>query len=309
MSASHIHGGGHGHGHCHSHDRFGYAFAVGVGLNLLLAGFQVAYGIVGHSVALLADAGHNLSDVVGLLLAWGASAAAKRPPSVRFTYGLRSSSILAALANSIILLVAVGAIALEAIKRLAAPEPVAGQIVMIVAAIGILINGGTALLFASGRKGDLNVRSAFTHLAADAGISAGVCLSGFLILVTGWLWLDPAVSLAISAAIVWGTWGLLRESANLALAAVPTGIEAREVRRHLEGLPGVDRIHDLHIWAMSTTETALTCHLVMPKGHPGDAFIAGAAESLHKEFGIHHTTLQIESGDSTTCILAPDHVI
>ena len=305
----------HGHNHHHGHDHengpqdFRLAFAVGTGLNIALVGLQAAYGVIGHSVALLADAGHNLGDVFGLLLAWGASAAARRAPSSRYTYGLRSSSILAALANAIILLIAVGAIALEALQRFGSPEPVAAKAVMIVAAIGILVNGGTALLFMRGRERDLNIRGAFLHMAADAAISLGVLVSGFLILRTGWMWLDPLVSLIISAIIVRGTWGLLRHSFDLALQAVPPGIDPAQVRERLERLDGVERIHDLHIWAMSTTETALTCHLVMPAGHPGDAFIARAAASLHKEFGIEHTTLQIECGDAGTCALAPDHVV
>jgi len=304
---------GHDHHHGHNHENgpqdFRLAFAIGAGLNIALVGLQAAYGVIGHSVALLADAGHNLGDVFGLLLAWGASAAARRAPSSRYTYGLRSSSILAALANAIILLIAVGAIALEALQRFGSPEPVAAKAVMIVAAIGILANGGTALLFMRGRERDLNIRGAFLHMAADAAISLGVLVSAYLILRTGWMWLDPLVSLIISAIIVRGMWGLLRHSFDLALQAVPPGIDPAEVRGSLERLDGVERIHDLHIWAMSTTETALTCHLVMPAGHPGDAFIAKAAASLHEEFGIEHTTLQIECGDAGTCALAPDHVV
>jgi len=304
---------GHDHHHGHSHENgpqdFRAAFAIGTVLNVALVCLQAAYGVIGHSVALLADAGHNLGDVFGLLLAWGASAAARKAPSSRYTYGLRSSSILAALANAIILLIAVGAIALEALQRFGSPEPVAARAVMIVAAIGILVNGGTALLFMRGRERDLNIRGAFLHMAADAAISLGVLASAFLILNTGWMWLDPLVSLVISAIIVRGTWGLLRHSFDLALQAVPPGIDPAEVRGSLERLDGVERIHDLHIWAMSTTETALTCHLVMPGGHPGDAFIARAAALLHDEFGIEHTTLQIECGDAGTCALAPDHVV
>jgi cobalt-zinc-cadmium efflux system protein len=301
----------HHHSHAHGHEPhgFGLAFAIGTGLNIALVVLQIAYGIIGHSVALLADAGHNFGDVIGLLLAWGASAMARRPPSSHYTYGLRSTSILAALANAIILLIAVGAIALEAIQRFGSAEPVAGKAIMIVAAIGILINGGTALLFMRGQRDDLNIRGAFLHMAADAGISLGVLVTGLLILTTGWLWLDPLVSLVISAIIVWGTWGLLRDSVNLALNAVPAGIDPKEVRRHLECLHGVARIHDLHIWPMSTTETALTCHLVMPAGHPGDAFIAEVAQALHAGFGIQHTTLQIECSDVGSCALAPDHVL
>jgi cobalt-zinc-cadmium efflux system protein len=306
-----MHGHNHRHGHNHGHagQDFRLAFAIGTGLNIALVALQAAYGVIGHSVALLADAGHNLGDVFGLLLAWGASAASRRAPSSRYTYGLRSTSILAALANAIILLIAVGAIALEAVQRFGSPEPVAASAVMTVAAIGILVNGGTALLFMQGRDRDLNIRGAFIHMAADAGISLGVLVSGFLILHTGWMWLDPIVSLIISAVIVRSTWGLLRHSFDLALQAVPPGIDPAEVRGHLERLDGVARIHDLHVWAMSTTETALTCHLVMPAGHPGDAFIAQAAASLRAAFGIEHTTLQIECGDAGACALAPDHVV
>jgi cobalt-zinc-cadmium efflux system protein len=297
------------HDHAHGSSRFGLAFTLGIGLNGALVVLQIVYGVLGNSVALLADAGHNFGDVVGLLLAWGASAAARMPPSSRYTYGFRSSSILAALANAIILLIAVGAIALEAVKRFGSAEPVAAGTVMTVAAAGILINGVTALMFASGRKGDLNIRGAFLHMAADAGISLGVLVSGALILATGWRWLDPLTSLIISAIIVWGTWGLLRDSVNLALHAVPPGIDPIEVRAKLERFEGVTRIHDLHIWPMSTTETALTCHLVMPAGHPGDAFIAGVAKTLHREFGIQHSTLQIECDEAAACELAPDHVV
>jgi cobalt-zinc-cadmium efflux system protein len=299
----------HGQNHAHARQDFRLAFAIGAGLNISLVALQAAYGVIAHSVALLADAGHNLSDVFGLLLAWGASAAARKAPSSRYTYGFRSTSILAALANAIILLIAVGAIALEAAQRLLSPEPVAANAVMIVAAIGILVNGGTALLFMRGRERDLNIRGAFQHMAADAAISLGVLVSAFLISRTGWLWLDPLASLVISAIIVRGTWGLLRQSFDLALHAVPPGINPAEVRGHIERLEGVARIHDLHIWAMSTTETALTCHLVMPAGHPGDAFIARAAAMLHEAFGIEHTTLQIECGDAGACALAPDHVV
>ncbi len=298
---------GHDHNHAHAAQDFRLAFAVGVALNMALVVLQAAYGVIGNSMALLADAGHNLGDVFGLLLAWGASAAARKAPTSRYTYGYRSTSILAALANAIVLLIAVGAIALEAARRLASPEPVAAGAVMIVAAIGILVNGGTALLFRQGGKRDLNIRGAFLHMAADAGISLGVVVSAFLILKTGWFWIDPLVSLVISAIIVNGAWALLRESFDLALHAVPPGIDPGEVRGHLERLDGVERVHDLHIWAMSTTETALTCHLVMPAGHPGDGFIARAAASLHADFGIDHTTLQIECGDgcAVACALAP----
>ena len=306
-----MHGHSHDHGHDHSHapKDFQLAFAIGTVLNVALVILQAAYGIIGNSMALLADAGHNLGDVFGLLLAWGASAAARKAPSLRYTYGFRSSSILAALANAIILLIAVGAIALEAIQRFNSPEPVAATSVMIVAAIAILVNGGTALLFMKGQGDDLNIRGAFLHMAADAATSLGVLLSAYLILKTGWMWVDPLVSLIISAIIVWGTWGLLRQSFDLALHAVPASIDPAEVRTLLASLDGVERIHDLHIWAMSTTETALTCHLVMPGGHPGDAFLARATDALHDKFQIAHSTLQIECGDADACTLAPDTVV
>ena len=299
----------HGHGHSHAPTSFGVAFAVGTALNLALVILQVTFGIIGNSVALLADAGHNLGDVIGLLVAWGASALALRPPTARYTYGLRSTSILAALANAIILLLVTSGIAWEALQRFASPQPVAGKTVMAIAALGIIINGVTAWMFMSGRKDDLNIRGAFLHMATDAGISLGVLVTGFAILMTGWLWLDPLVSLVISAIIIWGTWGLLRDSLNMALNAVPTGIDAAKVRARLEGLQGVVRIHDLHIWPMSTTETALTCHLVMPLGHPGDGFISDAAKALAADFGINHATLQIERGDGISCALEPDHVV
>jgi cobalt-zinc-cadmium efflux system protein len=236
-------------------------------------------------------------------MAWGAATLARRPTTARFTYGLRSSSILVALANAVLLLVAVGGIVWEALWRLASPEPVAGGTVMIVAGIGILINGATALMFASGRHSDLNIRGVFLHMAADAGVSLGVVLAGFAILLTGRTWFDPVVSLAIAAVIVWSTWSLLRDSVNLALDAVPPGIDPEAVRGFLQELPEVASVHHLHIWAMSTTETALTCHLVVPSGHPGDAFLASAAKGLHGRFGIAHSTLQIEIGDAADCAL------
>jgi cobalt-zinc-cadmium efflux system protein len=311
--AHHAHAGhgqcGHAHGHAHAPASYGTAFAVGIGLNLAFVVIEAGYGFASNSMALLADAGHNLSDVLGLVVAWVATILVRRPPDRKYTYGLRGSSILAALFNSVFLLVAVGAIAWEALQRFGHPAPVAGKTVMIVAAIGIAINGLTAWLFASGAKGDINIRGAFLHMAADAAISAGVVLAGLLILLTGWLWLDPLVSLLIVAVIVWGTWGLLRDSLAMSLGAVPRGIESKAVRDHLEGLPGVASLHDLHIWAMSTTETALTAHLVMPGGHPGDAFLIDACHQLAERFGIGHATLQIETSHEVACALAPDHVV
>lgn len=315
MPHSHDHAHDHGHsghqGHSHTHlpRSFGSAFAFGIALNITFVAVEAAYGIIANSMALLADAGHNLGDVLGLAVAWGAAMLSQRRPTARYTYGLRSSSIMAALINAVVLLVAMGAIVLEAARRLGAAEPVAGQDVIIVAAIGILINGATAWLFASGRKGDINIKGAFLHMAADAAVSLGVVIAGIIILATGWLWLDPAASLLIAAIIVWGTWGLLRDSVNMSLAAVPPGIEAAEVRSFLESQPGVSHVHDLHIWPMSTTETALTCHLVLPGGHPGDEFTRRVASELQDRFGIQHATVQIETSEQVTCALAPEHVV
>jgi cobalt-zinc-cadmium efflux system protein len=303
--------------HAHSHHRHthggldhGRAFSVGIAVNLVYVAAEAGFGLFAGSLALLADAGHNLGDVLGLALAWGAALLSRRRPSQRFTYGLRSSSILAALANAIILLVVTGGIAGEALSRLSHPTPLAGGTVAAVAAIGILVNGGTAMLFARFRHGDLNLRGAFLHMAADALVTAGVVVTGVIIAVTGVLWLDPAVSLAISAVIVYGSWGLIKEATGLALDAVPAGIDATAVRAYLVASPGVAAIHDLHIWGMSTTETALTCHLVMPGGHPGDAALGHLAHELEQRFGIHHATLQIELGDSAeACLLTPEHVV
>ncbi|MGE0848930.1 MAG: cation diffusion facilitator family transporter [Hyphomicrobiaceae bacterium] len=306
--SGHHRGHQHASGHSHAPGDFGWAFAVGTALNLLFVVIETASGFLANSMALLADAGHNLSDVFALLIAWTANSLARRAPTPRYTYGLGSSSILAALANAVILLVAVGAIAVEAVQRFGRPEPVAGFTVMVVAGVGIVINGVTAWMFARGRKSDLNVRGAYLHMVADAAVSLGVVLAGLAILLTGWTWLDPLVSLAIAGVIVWGTWGLLRDSVNMALHGVPAGIDPRAVRLHLEQVPGVASIHDLHIWPMSTTETALTCHLVMPQGSPGDAFLAAVARSLHDRFGISHATLQVEKGESA-CALEPDHVV
>jgi cobalt-zinc-cadmium efflux system protein len=311
----HDHGHGHGHGlglrgaHVHVPANFGKAFAIGIALNITYVIVEAVYGFLSNSVALLADAGHNLGDVLGLLVAWIASVLVTRAPSARYTYGLRGSSILAALFNAVFLLITVGAISWEAILRLGSPEPVSGVTVMIVAAIGIVINAITAALFASGRKSDLNIRGAFLHMAADALVSAGVVVAGLVILLTGWLWLDPVVSLAINAVIVWGTWGLLRDSVGMSMAAVPPHIDPVEVRGLIERQPDVASLHDLHIWPMSTTEIALTCHLVMPGGHPGDIFIHRLAEELSVKFRINHATVQIEVDQHCACALAPDDVV
>jgi cobalt-zinc-cadmium efflux system protein len=298
------------HDHSHAPGRFSRAFAAGVGLNLTFVILEAVFGVLAHSVALLADAGHNLSDVLGLSLAWGASYLVQRQPTERHTYGLRRSSILAALLNAGLLLVAIGAIAWEAIGRLTHPQPVASGTVIWVASVGIGINALTASLFWAGRKRDLNLRGAFLHLAADAAVSAGVVLAGLVMNATGWLRLDPAVSLLIVVVIAIGTWGLLRESLNLALDAVPEHIEPAAVEQYLVGLPGVRAVHDLHIWAMSTTEAALTAHLVKPDAVVDDALLTRLGKDLHDRFRIEHTTIQLERGDgSEPCGQAPDHVV
>jgi cobalt-zinc-cadmium efflux system protein len=315
---SHDHGhhhhdhGGHaheyGHAHVHAPASFGKAFAIGISLNTALVVAEAIYGYIGNSTALLADAGHNLSDVLGLVVAWGASIAARRAPSGRFTYGLRASTILAALANAVFLLVATGAIGWEAILRLQQPEPVAGVTVMVVAGIGILINAFTAMLFASGRKEDINIEGAYLHMAADAAVSLGVVVSAALIIWTGWLWLDPVTSLVICAVILWSTTSLLRGSIDMSMAAAPKGTDLAAIRAFLLARPGVSGIHDLHVWPISTTETALTCHLVMPTG-ADDAFLMQTAQLLKTSFRIGHTTLQVETHPDNGCALAPDDVV
>jgi cobalt-zinc-cadmium efflux system protein len=294
---AHDHGDNHAHGHSHAPANFGMAFAIGVLLNTAYVALEVIFGLLAHSVALVADAGHNLGDVLGLLLAWIASALVMRPPSGKHTYGWRGSSILAALINGVLLLITIGAIAWEAIRRLFNPTDVTGSIVIWVAAAGIVVNGITALLFFSGRKDDLNLRAAFVHMAGDAGIAFGVVVAGILIVLTGWQWLDPVVSLVIVAIILRSTWALLRDSVNLALDAVPENISLEAVRSYLAGLPDVAEVHDLHIWAMSTTEAALTAHLVIPTIADHDGLLARACEELHDRFGIEHVTLQLETGN------------
>lgn len=290
----HGHGHQHGHGHSHAPADFGRAFAIGIVLNTAFVIVEATYGFLSGSMALVADAGHNLSDVLALLLAWGASIAAKRAPTDRFTYGYKSSTILAALANAGLLLVAIGAILFETLHRLTDPAPVEGMTVIIVASIGILINAGTAMLFMKGSKDDLNIRGAYLHMAADALVSVGVVVAGFVILYTGAAWVDPVTSLVIVAIIAWGTWGLLKDSVKMGLLGVPEGISETDVRAYLSGLEGVDAVHDLHIWPMSTTETALTAHLVMPGAHPGDSFLHDIAHHLELEHRINHATIQIE---------------
>ena len=287
----------------------GRAFAIAILLNLGFVGAEVAAGVISGSMALLADAGHNFSDVLSLLLAWGASLLARRPPTARFTYGLKSSSILAAIANAALLWVALGAILVETIRRLADPAPVAGPTMMLVAGIGILVNGASAMLFAGGRKRDLNLRAAFQHLIADAAVSAGVVAAGLAVVLTGQRWIDPATSLVITAVIAWGSWGLLRDAVTMGLLAVPEGIDEGLVRQFLAGQTGVSAVHDLHIWPMSTTETALTAHLVMPGGHPGDGFLHGLAHALAHDFGIGHATVQVEVREGAECALEGDGVV
>ena len=292
--------------HDHQPKSYGRAFAIGVGLNVAFVLIEAFYGYLAHSLALIADAGHNLSDVLGLLLAWGASILAMRQPTPRRTYGLRRSSILAALINAVVLLIAIGGIAWEAIRRFNAPSSVEGGTVIWVAAVGIVINAMTAWLFVAGQKEDLNIRGAFLHMAADAGVSLGVVLAGVAILATGWQWLDPVVSLIIVVVIFVGTWGLLRDSVNLALDAVPEDIDVEKVQVFLSNLPGVTEVHDLHIWGMSTTETALTAHLIIQEVISSDALLSRVCKELHDEFGIEHATIQFETGDPAyPCGLAP----
>jgi len=311
----HGHGHGHSHGHSHSHGHHhhhaapgGSAFAIAVTLNLGFVVAEVVAGAFYGSMALLADAGHNFSDVLALLLSWGASILAKRAPSARFTYGLKSSSILAALANAAMLWVALGAILIETLRRLFEPAPVAGGVMMVVAAAGIAVNAISAFLFAGGRKNDVNLRAAFQHMLADAVVSAGVVAAGALVLFTGWNWIDPVSGLIIVALIGWGSWGLLRESVSLGLLGVPDSIDEGAVRGFLAGQPGVAAVHDLHIWPMSTTETALTAHLVIPAGHPGDDFLHELTEAMAKRFNIGHPTIQIET-DGEPCLLHPEGVV
>jgi cobalt-zinc-cadmium efflux system protein len=300
----HSHGGHHGHGHSHAAppERWDRAFAVGIGLNIA---YVIAEGVAGFalgSVALLADAGHNLSDVLGLAVAWGGATLARSAPSKRFTYGLKGSTILAALANALLLLVAIGAIALEAAQRFGTPPHVPGLDVAGVAAIGIAVNAITAWMFARGRQGDVNIRGAYLHMLSDAMVSAGVVAAGIVIWWTGAGWIDPLVSLIIAAVIFWQTWGLLRETVEMSLAAVPRGIDYDRVHGALAALPGVAAIHDLHIWPMSTTEPGLTVHLCMPGGHPGDPFLHDAQAMLQHDFGIGHATIQVETNGA--CALA-----
>ena len=296
------------HGHSHGAPQSTSAFRVGVALNLAFVVVEVVLGLAAHSLALLADAGHNFSDVLGLLLAWGATEMSRQPPTPRRTYGLRRSTILAALANALLLLVAIGAIGWEAVQRLMQPHPVEGSVVAGVAGVGVVVNALTAALFFRGRASDLNIRGAYLHMAADAAVSAAVVVAGLGIRWTGWQWLDPVTSIGVAAIILIGTWGLLRESLGLAMDAVPAGIDPEQVQSFLEGLDGVAAVHDLHIWGMSTTEVALTAHLVCPEGW-SDAALSGTRTQLHDRFGIEHVTLQVEQGDHGPCAQAPAEVV
>ena len=300
-----MHSHAHGSGHSHGPSSYSSAFAVGIGLNLTFVAVEALYGVRAGSLALLADAGHNLSDVIGLVLAWTGALLARRAPTPNRTYGMRRASVLAALSNAVLLLVAIGAIAWEAVGRLGNPAPIEGGVVMAVAAAGIVVNTVTALLFMRGRKGDVNIRGAFLHMSADAIVSAGVVVAGYAISVTGFLWLDPVVSIAIVIVIALGTWGLLRDSVNLALDAVPAGIDPAKVEEHLLSVPGIEEVHDLHIWGMSTTESALTAHLVRPVIENEDELLLSICKGLHDRFGIEHATLQIERGQGPhSCKLA-----
>ena len=316
---------GHDHDHPHDHDHhhhhhhgghhhvlpknMGKAFLIGIALNVALVIAEWIFGVAAHSLALLADATHNLGDVLGLVLAWGASVLAQRAPSERFTYGLRGTSILSALANAGILILVTGGLAWEAVQRLQDPQPVQGTTVIVVALVGVAVNGFSAWLFNAGEKGDINVRGAYLHMAADAATSLGVAVSGVVVLFTGWLWLDPVVTLVLAAVILVGAWGLMRDAFKLALQAVPRDIDIGKVRAFLEQLPGVTEVHDLHIWGMSTTENAMTAHLVVPGGHPGNAFLLHAAHEIEAKFSVHHVTLQVELANGQACELAPAHVV
>lgn len=297
MGSGHSHGHS-GHGHSHAPQNFNRAFALGVAINAAFVVIEAAYGFLSGSMALVADAGHNLTDVLGLLIAWGAAVMTARPAAPRYTYGYKSSTILAALANAGLLLVAIGAILIETARRFFEPVDVQGTTVIVVAGIGVVINAVTALMFMRGRKHDLNIRGAYLHMVADALVSVGVVVAGTVILFTGWRWIDPLTSLVIVLVIGWGTWGLLKDSVKMGLNAVPEGIDEGAVRAWLAALPGVAAVHDLHIWPMSTTETAMTAHLIMPSGHPGDAFLSRLSHDLEHDFAISHTTVQVETGSA-----------
>ena len=304
------HDHGHHHGHGHGPINNSRAFALGIGLNLAFVLVEVVYGVVAHSVALLADAGHNFGDVLGLGLSWGATALASLKPSKRRTFGFRRTTIVASVANALILLFVTGGLTWESIRRLFAPEPTQGRTMIVVAILGAVVNASSALLFMSQGKRDLNLRSAFLHLASDAVLALGVAVAGGVILLTGWLWVDPTVSIVLAITILTGTWSLMKQSLDLMLDAVPEGIDPEEVRAFLGGLPGVVEVHDLHIWALSTTETALTAHVVMPGSSQRPAFLSEVCSELRAKFDIDHSTLQIDPEDAPApCALAPDEVV
>lgn len=315
-SSDHCHEHGHGHGHEHNHEHtghhhhhiphsFGKAFAIGIALNLIYIIAESTWGVIANSMALIADAGHNLSDVFALASAWGAAYLSKKSPSTTFTYGYRRTSILASLGNAILLLIVIGGIIWESIERFLHPAPVTGWTVILVALLGVIINGVTALLFQSGQKEDLNIKGAFLHMAYDALLSLAVVLTGVIILFTHWNILDPIISLIVSITIIWGTWSLLKDSITLALDGVPTTINPKAVDAYLRSLPDITDLHDLHIWAMSTTETALTVHLVSTHGYHSDQFLNKVAQELKTRFHIDHSTFQIEQkNDAQFCLLA-----
>jgi len=286
------------HQHHHSTPDFNRAFLIGVTLNVLFVVVEVIFGLLSQSLALLTDAGHNLSDVLGLLLAWGAATLATRKPSVRRTYGYSRATILASLGSGLLLLIAVAVITWEAISRLAEPAEPVGMTIMLVAAVGVVINTATALMFVRGKDRDLNIRGAYLHMMADAAVSLGVVVTGALIWWRGWAWLDPVISLLIAAVIFWSAWGLLRDSLNLAVDAVPRSIDPEEVQNFLLAQPGVAALHDLHIWAISTTDTALTTHLVMSPLPDSDRFLNELVIQLHEQFSIDHATIQLERGEA-----------
>jgi cobalt-zinc-cadmium efflux system protein len=299
----------HDHHHEHAPANFNRAFAIGIALNAVFVAIEAFYGWRVNSLALLADAGHNLSDVAGLVLAWGGALALKVKPDARHTYGWKRATILAAFANALLLLMAIGALAWEAIGRLLSTQAAVhdqGVTIMLVAGVGIVINTATALLFMRGRESDLNVRAAFLHMAADALVSAGVVIAGALTLWQGWGWLDPVVSLGIAAVILWGTWGLFKQSLHLLFDGVPDSVDPLAVQACLAALPGVVRVHDLHIWAMGTSQIALTAHLVMPQGRADDAFLQEATHLLHERFDITHVTLQVMKVAFSRACVAPD---
>ncbi len=300
MSHSHNH-------HHHEINNYNRSFTIGITLNVIFVIIEVTYGLLADSLALIADAGHNLSDVISLLLAWGASYLATKHPTHTRTYGLRKVTIMASLFSAVLLFVALGGIAWESLERLSSPQPVNGFIIIVVAAIGVVINTATALLFVKGQKHDLNIRAAYLHMAADAAISLGVVIAGIAIMLTGWLWLDPAISLGIAVIILFGTWRLLKDSIDLSIDAVPQGIDVTLIKNYLSGLENVSDIHDLHVWALSTTEIALTVHLVTASEFIDNCFLQEIQKYLHHHFNIGHTTIQIENEkDNYVCILNRD---